>query len=85
MSVTLTPAPDRFLRTRHDVGMNDTRAIDTNEDPVCGMRVDPEAARARGLALTHDGREYLFCGKGCLLDFKDEPARYLDPGYAPTM
>ena len=78
-------APDRFLRTRHDVRMNETRSIDPNEDPVCGMRVDPEAARAKGLTLTHDGREYAFCGKGCLLDFKDEPAKFLDPSYQPSM
>ncbi len=67
------------------MAMTDIRPIDPNEDPVCGMRVDPEAARARGLTLTHDGREYAFCGKGCLLDFKDEPAKFLDPGYRPSM
>lgn len=65
--------------------MNDTRTIAPNEDPVCGMQVDPQAARANGLAVTHDGREYVFCGKGCLLDFKDEPATYLDPAYTPSM
>ena len=65
--------------------MNDTRTIEANEDPVCGMRVDPESARARGLSLTHDGREYVFCGKGCLLDFKDEPERFLAEGYRAAM
>jgi YHS domain-containing protein len=44
--------------------MTETRKIDPNEDPVCGMVVDPEVARAKGLTLIHDGREYLFCGKG---------------------
>ena len=65
--------------------MNDTRTIDANEDPVCGMRVDPEAAHARGLVHTHDGREYVFCGKGCLLDFKEAPARFLAEDYQPSM
>jgi YHS domain-containing protein len=65
--------------------MNDTRTIDANEDPVCGMRVDPEAARARGLVHTDDGREYVFCGKGCLLEFRDDPDRYLDSAYTPAM
>jgi Cu+-exporting ATPase len=65
--------------------MNDTRSIDPNEDPVCGMHVDPETARGKGLTVTHDGREYAFCGKGCLLDFKDEPAKFLDPSYQPSM
>jgi YHS domain-containing protein len=78
-------APDRILRTGHDVAMTDTRPIAPNEDPVCGMQVDPEAARAKGLTLTHDGREYAFCGKGCLLDFQDEPAKYLDAAYQPSM
>ena len=65
--------------------MTDRRTIDADEDPVCGMQVDPEAARARGLTLTHDGREYLFCGKGCLLEFRDEPERFLEEGYRPSM
>jgi YHS domain-containing protein len=49
------------------------------------MHVDPDAARAKGLTLTHDGREYAFCGKGCLLDFSEAPERYLDPAYRPSM
>lgn len=65
--------------------MTETRSIDQDEDPVCGMRVDPETAGGRGLTFTHDGREYAFCGRGCLLDFKDEPAKFLDPGYRPSM
>jgi YHS domain-containing protein len=85
LMLTMGGAPDRFLRKRHDVGMNETRSIDPTEDPVCGMSVDPEAARAKGLTLTHDGREYAFCGRGCLLDFKDEPAKFLDPSYRPSM
>ncbi len=78
-------APDRLLRTGQHVAMSDTRAIDPNEDPVCGMHVDPETARGKGLTFTQDGREYAFCGKGCLLDFKDEPAKFLDPSYRPSM
>ncbi len=52
---------------------------------MCGMRVDPETARARGLTLIHDGREYVFCGKGCLLEFRDDPASFLDPRHLPSM
>lgn len=65
--------------------MSETRTIAPNEDPVCGMSVDIDQARAKGLAHTHEGREYVFCGKGCLLEFRDEPARYLDPVYEPRM
>ena len=65
--------------------MAEIRHIEPDEDPVCGMRVDPEAARARGLAIVQDGREFVFCGKGCLLEFRDDPATYLDPRHLPTM
>ena len=54
-------------------------------DPVCGMTVDAEAARAAGLSAKHDGMTYYFCGKGCLLEFRDDPDKYLDPGYTPSM
>jgi YHS domain-containing protein len=65
--------------------MTDRRVIDTDEDPVCGMRPDPDAARDRGLAWVHEGREYVFCGKGCLLEFKDDPERFLAADYTPVM
>ena len=65
--------------------MNETRRVEADEDPVCGMRVDPETARARGLTLVHDEREYVFCGKGCLLEFRDDPATFLDPRHLPSM
>ena len=54
-------------------------------DPVCGMTVDPERARAAGLSAEHDGVDYYFCGRGCLLEFGDDPEKYLDPSYAPSM
>ena len=54
-------------------------------DPVCGMTVDLAAARAAGLTLEHDGETYAFCGRGCLLEFRDDPATYLDPSYVPSM
>lgn len=49
-------------------------------DPVCGMEVDTEQTEHR---LEHDGKTYYFCSRGCMLDFQDEPGRYLDPGYKP--
>ena len=65
--------------------MTDKRTIDPTEDPVCGMTVDPDQARQNGLSLSHEGTEYAFCGKGCLLEFRDDPATYLDPTYTPSM
>jgi YHS domain-containing protein len=53
-------------------------AIET--DPVCGMAVDTETSE---LSLEHDGTTYWFCSRGCLLDFRDDPAKYLDPAHQP--
>jgi len=57
----------------------------TTTDPVCGMTVDIEQARAKGLTAEHEGTTYAFCGRGCKLDFEEDPARYLDPSYQPSM
>ena len=54
-------------------------------DPVCGMEVNTEVARAQELVAEHDGITYYFCGRGCLLDFRDDPERILAPGYEPQM
>ena len=65
--------------------MAEHRNVSIDEDPVCGMTVDPEQARAKGLAITYEGHEYAFCGKGCFLDFRDDPQPFLEPGYAASM
>jgi Cu+-exporting ATPase len=54
-------------------------------DPVCGMAVDIEAARAKGLTSTYREVEYGFCGRGCKLEFDEDPERYLSPDHVPTM
>ena len=54
-------------------------------DPVCGMSVEPAAALEKGLHSQHASKDYYFCGKGCKLDFEEDPARYLDPSYTPSM
>jgi len=54
-------------------------------DPVCGMTVDPETARAAGLSADYEGQTYYFCGKGCLLEFRDDPGKYLRARYTPSM
>lgn len=55
------------------------------KDPVCGMDVNPDVATALGLRSDHDGTTYFFCGKGCKLEFDDDPGRYLAPDYVPSM
>jgi YHS domain-containing protein len=65
--------------------MTDKRNIASTEDPVCGMTVDLATAREKGLILTHDGTDYAFCGKGCLLEFREDPDKHLDKAYSPSM
>ncbi len=54
-------------------------------DPVCGMTVEPDAARAKGLHSLHQGVDHFFCGKGCKLEFDEDPEHYLDPTHTPSM
>ncbi len=63
--------------------MTDQQATAT--DPVCGMTVDVAHAHEVGLTSEHEGQTYSFCGKGCKLDFEEDPAKYLDPAYQPSM
>ncbi len=44
------------------------------KDPVCGMSVDPQTARAR---LDHNGTAYYFCCQGCADKFRGNPDIYL--------
>lgn len=57
----------------------------TATDPVCGMSVEPGAATEKGLHSNHAGTDHYFCGRGCKLDFDEDPEKYLDPGYVPSM
>lgn len=50
-------------------------------DPVCGMHVDTDTAQ---WTLERDGQTYYFCSKGCMLEFRDDPEKYLDPSYTPS-
>ncbi len=65
--------------------MVEHRTVASNEDPVCGMTPDPEEAREKGLVSTYEGRVYVFCGKGCFLEFRDDPETFLAPDYVASM
>ena len=41
-----------------EIQMDDRRQLTPIEDPVCGMTLEPDQARARGLAITFGGTEY---------------------------
>ena len=51
-------------------------------DPVCGMSVVIEGSTQ---TVDHEGTTYHFCGRGCRLDFEEDPKRYLDSSYVPSM
>jgi len=51
-------------------------------DPVCGMNVDPEKAKAK---VEHGGKNYFFCSAGCVKRFEQTPHQFLSaaaPGTA---
>ena len=54
----------------------------TQIDPVGGMEVDPDTAT---WMAEHKGETYYFCGKGCKLEFQDNPEQYLAPDHRPGM
>lgn len=57
----------------------------TVKDPVCGMDIVMEEARQAGLTSRYRDQEYAFCGRGCKLEFDEDPARFLAPDYVPSM
>jgi Cu+-exporting ATPase len=63
--------------------MEDTpHMAETATDPVCGMSVVMATAQHTS---EYKGQTYYFCGKGCKLDFEEDPERYLAPDYEPHM
>jgi len=51
-------------------------------DPVCGMSVQAETAKAK---VEHEGKNYYFCSGGCAQKFQAEPAKYLNKASAPSI
>lgn len=45
---------------------------------MCGMDVDAETSQP---SLEHEGKAYWFGDTGCLLEFRDNPERFLDASY----
>ncbi len=59
----------------HDEVSTDQRAEYLVKDPVCGMDVDPHAAKH---SAEHAGNPYYFCSAGCRTKFVANPTTYLD-------
>ena len=47
----------------------------TAVDPVCGMSVDMKSPG--GGSSEYKGTTYYFCGRGCYLEFTEDPEGYL--------
>lgn len=45
-----------------------------NIDPVCGMKVNPQTAKAKS---TYNGQVYYFCSQMCQILFEREPEKYV--------
>ncbi len=63
------------MASHHDAHATTGPASGTVLDPVCGMHVRPDAAKAR---VDHEGQTYFFCSAGCATKFRDDPARFLE-------
>ena len=63
------------MEHRHDHQQHSGLAV----DPVCGMSVDPRAAKHKA---DHGGRPYYFCAAGCRAKFLADPQKYLGPDAA---
>jgi len=53
----------------------------TATDPVCGMKVDPDATPHHA---AHGGRTFHFCSAGCRTKFVADPANYLEQDHRPV-
>lgn len=49
------------------------------KDPICGMQVDEEQARSKGLTSEHEGQIFYFCSTDCKQKFDQDPHRYGHP------
>jgi len=45
-------------------------------DPICGMAVNPNQAKAAGLTIEYEGKTYYFCSAACKQQFAKDPKRY---------
>src|SRR5215472_5749642 len=52
------------------------------QDPVCGMAVAPEKAKAK---VDYGGKTYYFCSEGCAQKFQQTPQKHLADGAGQVM
>lgn len=55
-----------------------TTLATATKDPVCGMRVNQDQAKADGLTIELEGTTYFFCSADCKEQFSQDPQRFLN-------
>jgi Cu+-exporting ATPase len=48
----------------------------TQQDPVCGERINQQAAEAMGFISEVEGKRFYFCSFGCKAKFDDRPTAF---------
>ena len=56
----------------------------TVKDPICGMTVDPETAKAAGLTVVTQGKTFYFCSQECVDEFHRHGPQNSGPASFPT-
>ena len=53
---------------------------------IPGLAIATQPGRRVGVpdSSVVGGERFWFCGRGCLLDFQDDPSQFLDAGYQPS-
>jgi len=57
-------------------GHDNTKHSGNTKDPVCGMSVDPQKAKA---AAVREGATFYFCSNSCRDKFEQAPDKYISP------
>ena len=60
-----------------DMGAASAVARAFAKDPICGMNVDADKAKAAGRTTEFQGNTYYFCTDACKMKFDKDPTRYI--------
>jgi Cu+-exporting ATPase len=69
-----------IMETHHHIkeATDQTAEYGSVIDPICGMAVK---AKPESLQYEYNGKTYYFCGKHCLVKFRDNPEQYISKGH----
>jgi membrane fusion protein, copper/silver efflux system len=70
--------PAKYLGANKSQPITAQPATEAEIDPVCGMKVKPEKARAANRVVEHQGKTYYFCNDSCKAEFIANPVQFLN-------